>query len=53
MSKIQAWGHRLHYRICLNDNKTKLCIISSPTIEIRRKKHERTIIDAVADFFRF
>ena len=37
----------------LNDNKTKLCVVSSPTIEIRSQKHERTRIDAVADFFRF
>ena len=37
----------------LNDNKTKLCIVSSPTIEIRSQKHERTRIDAVHDFFRF
>ena len=37
----------------LNDNKTKLYIVSSPTIEIRSQKHERTRIDAVADFFRF
>ena len=39
--------------IVLNDNKTKLCIVSSPTIEIRSQKHGRTRIDAVADFFRF
>ena len=37
----------------LNDNKTKLCIVSSPTIEIRSQKCERTRIDAVADFFMF
>ena len=32
----------------LNDNKIKLCIVSSPTIEIRSQKRERTRIDAVA-----
>ena len=37
----------------LNDNKTKLCIVSSPIIEIRSQKRERIRIDAVADFFRF
>ena len=37
----------------LNDNKTKLCIVSSPTIEIRSQKRERTRIDAITDFFRF
>ena len=37
----------------LNDNKTKLCIVSSPTIEIRSQKRGRTRIDAVADLFRF
>ena len=26
--------------IVLNDNKTKLCIVSSPTIEIRSQKKE-------------
>ena len=37
----------------LNDNKTKLCIVSSPTIEIRSQKRERTRIDAVANFLGF
>ena len=37
----------------LNDNKTKLCIVSSPTIEIRSQKRGRAKIDVVADFFRF
>ena len=37
----------------LNDNKTKLCIVSSPTIEIRSQKRGRTRIDALADCFRF
>ena len=34
----------------LNDNKTKLCIVSSPTIEIRIQKCERGGRDVVADF---
>ena len=34
----------------LNDNKTKLCIVSSPTIEIRIQKCERGRRDAVANF---
>ena len=34
----------------LNDNKTKLCMVSSPIIEIRSQKRERGGRDAVADF---
>ena len=38
----------------LNDNKTKLCIVSSPTIEIRSQKRERGRgRDAVAIFVIF
>ena len=39
--------------IVLNDNKTKLCIVSSPTIEIRSQKREKGRIDAVAYFLCF
>ena len=37
-------------KFVLNDNKTKLCIVSSPTIEIRSQKRGRERMDAVADF---
>ena len=38
----------------LNDNKTKLCIVSSPPIEIRSQKREwKRERVAVADFYFF
>ena len=38
----------------LNDNKTKLCIVSSPPIEIRSQKREwKRGREAVADFYFF
>ena len=37
----------------LNDNKTKLCIVSSPTIEIRSQKGNERGRDAVTIFVIF
>ena len=37
MSKIQTWGHRWHFRNCLNDNKAKL--INSDLLKQKETKN--------------
>ena len=39
--KSKLWDINGIIKIVLNDNKTKLCIVSSPTIEIRSQKREK------------